>query len=120
MQELAGSYVSTYESEILPGEREPWIVETHTLALRADGRWTLTAARTVNGKAEAVGADSGAYRVEGTTLATAATEASPPGRYTISGDTLWVMDSGQRALAEQVTGVKATEPAEQSFFVRQR
>lgn len=120
MQELAGNYVSTYESETLPGEREPWIVETNTLSLRADGRWTLNVARTVNGKADHVNADSGAYRVDGTTLAMGATEAGPPARYTISGDTLWSMDSGQRALAERVTGVKATEPAEQSFYVRQR
>lgn len=120
MKAMAGDYISDYESEIPPGHVTPWITSRSTLTLRPDGRWKFNRVTVINDDSTVENPDSGSYRVDGTTLATSASEQSRGGRYTISGDTLWSLDNGQRAMAEAVTGVKVAPPEEQTFFVRQR
>jgi len=120
MKALAGSYISDYESEIPPGQTEPWITSRNTMVFRPDGRWTLSRVRVVSGDTTIDAPDSGSYRILGTTLAMGATEQGPAAQLTISGDTLWSLDTGERARAEAVTGLRFAPPKEQGFYVRQR
>ena len=119
MKALAGDYVQEYASDTVPGQ-EPMIQGTNTLTLRADGRYLYTQHVKTVGRPDDNFVDSGAYRINGTTLATSPTEAMPLMRYTISGDSLWAIVSGQIALTEKVTGVKMDGGGPQVPLVRRR
>jgi enamine deaminase RidA (YjgF/YER057c/UK114 family) len=59
------------------------------------------------------------YRIDGTTLATSPNEEMPAQHYTISGDSLWAIVSGQIALTEAVTSMKM-DAGKQIPLVRRR
>lgn len=119
MKAIAGDYVTLYESEIPPGQQQPFVSQRNTLTLRPDGRWVEKIERRILDEEKTI-TDSGAYRVQGTMLALGATEQEPSVRMTISGDTLWSNGSSSIKAAEAVTGVKVNDSGEQGFMVRQR
>lgn len=119
MKTLAGDYVTEFTSDTTPGQA-PFMQGTTTLTLRPDGKYVYKQFDRMNGQTDHLFVDSGAYRINGTTLATSPTEAMPLQRYTISGDSLWAIVSGQIALTEKVTGVKMGDGGPQVPLVRRR
>ena len=121
IRKLAGDYVYLDESEIPPGQQQPWIIQENTLTLRVDGRWKFARVLRVSGKLDPHSrVDSGTFRLAGTTLVLSATANEPITRYTISGDTLWLLSADRARLAERVTGVKMDGGGDQAFLARRR
>jgi hypothetical protein len=119
MKALAGDYVYEYASDTIPG-REPVMKGSNILTLRPDGKYIYKQISQMVDQPEQVFVDSGAYRINGTTLATSPTEAMPLQRYTISGDSLWAIVSGQIALTKAVTGIDVGGGGNQVPLVRRR
>jgi hypothetical protein len=119
MKAIAGDYVDEYASDTIPGQR--LMAEgSNILTLRPDGRYLYKQISRMGDFPEHVFVDSGAYRIDGTTLVTGRTEEMPSQQYTISGDTLWANTSRQVAQTEAVTGIKFNTSNEQPKLVRRR
>jgi hypothetical protein len=119
MKTLAGDYVYEYASDTIPGQ-EPMAKGSNILTLRPDGKYLYKQVSQMGAEPEHVFVDSGAYRINGTTLVTGRTEEMPSQQYTISGDTLWANTSRQIAQTEAVTGIKFNTDNEQPKMVRRR
>ena len=91
-------------------------VNSTTLTLTPDNRFSMTRTLTMNGASMASGTDSGTWAVQGATLALNTQEQGVL-HYTISGDTLWRKTADQQARATAVTGLDAPMEVE-DFLVR--
>lgn len=115
LEALAGTY--GYEENKQAGPGGQLIHERVALTLRADSRWTMLRAATVDGAPFVSSSDSGTYTLKGNTLVTYA-PTSGGFQYRVSGDTLWMDATAAAAATKAVTSMDVNVGA--GYLVRER